>query len=253
MVHTHSTCATAWAQAGLAIPCMGTTHADYFHGDIPVTRFLTPEETEEDYEGNTGKVIIEAFQGKNPMHTPGVLANGHGPFTWGKNGADAVYNAVVLEELSKMALMTRALNPRRGRTAASHQRQAFPAQAWPERLLWAKLGRGAGIHNLFLTIYAPWFWKLAQIALEPAAANWLRREPAEKAGSRFCALGKGTKAPKGILAIARMARSLQICYNKSALDVAVKRCVKEVRTHGKPVAAQYLEGLSGRRHCCQGF
>ena len=114
MVHTHSTCATAWAQAGLAIPCMGTTHADYFHGDIPVTRFLTPEETEEDYEGNTGKVIIEAFQGKNPMHTPGVLANGHGPFTWGKNGADAVYNAVVLEELSKMALMTRALNPAAG-------------------------------------------------------------------------------------------------------------------------------------------
>ncbi len=90
VVHTHSTCATAWAQAGLAIPCMGTTHADYFHGDIPVTRFLTPEETEEDYEGNTGKVIIEAFQGRNPIHTPGVLANGHGPFTWGKNGADAV-------------------------------------------------------------------------------------------------------------------------------------------------------------------
>ena len=93
---------------------MGTTHADYFHGEVPVTRFLTPEETEEDYEGNTGKVIIEAFKGKNPMHTPGVLANGHGPFTWGKNGADAVYNAVVLEELSKMALMTRALNPAAG-------------------------------------------------------------------------------------------------------------------------------------------
>ena len=114
MVHTHSTCATAWAQAGLAIPCMGTTHADYFHGEVPVTRFLTPEETEEDYEGNTGKVIIEAFKGKNPMHTPGVLANGHGPFTWGKSGADAVYNAVVLEELSRMALMTRALNPAAG-------------------------------------------------------------------------------------------------------------------------------------------
>ena len=90
---------------------MGTTHADYFYGDIPVTRFLTPEETEEDYEGNTGKVIIEAFQGRDPMHTPAVLANGHGPFTLGKNGADAVYNAVVLEELSKMALMSRALNP----------------------------------------------------------------------------------------------------------------------------------------------
>ena len=114
IVHTHSPHAVGWAQAGRDIPCYGTTHADYFHGDIPVTRFLTPEETEEDYEGNTGKVIIEAFQGRNPMHTPGVLANGHGPFTWGKNGADAVYNAVVLEELSKMALMTRALNPAAG-------------------------------------------------------------------------------------------------------------------------------------------
>ena len=114
VVHTLTTCATAWAQAGLSIPCMGTTHADYFHGDIPVTRFLTPEETEEAYEANTGKVIIEAFQGKNPIHTPGVLANGHGPFTWGKNGAEAVHNAVVLEELSKMALMARALNPALG-------------------------------------------------------------------------------------------------------------------------------------------
>ena len=114
VVHTHSTCATAWAQAGRSNPCMGTTHADYFHGDIPVTRFLTPEETEEAYEANTGKVIIEAFQGKNPIHTPGVLANGHGPFTWGKNGAEAVHNAVVLEELSKMALMARALNPALG-------------------------------------------------------------------------------------------------------------------------------------------
>ena len=111
MVHTHSTCATAWAQAGMAIPCMGTTHADYFHGEIPITRFLTPQETEEAYEANTGKVIIEAFQGKDPMHTPAVLANGHGPFTWGKDGAEAVHNAVVLEELSKMALMARALNP----------------------------------------------------------------------------------------------------------------------------------------------
>ena len=114
VTHTHSPCATAWAQAGREIPCFGTTHADTFRGPAPLTRFLTPEETDEDYEGNTGKVIIEAFKGKNPMHTPGVLANGHGPFTWGKSGADAVYNAVVLEELSKMALMTRALNPAAG-------------------------------------------------------------------------------------------------------------------------------------------
>ena len=111
MVHTHSTCATSFAQAERDLDCFGTTHADYFYGAVPCTRMMTAQEIQEDYEGNTGKVIIEAFQGKNPMHTPGVLANGHGPFTWGKNGADAVYNAVVLEELSKMALMSRALKP----------------------------------------------------------------------------------------------------------------------------------------------
>ena len=90
---------------------MGTTHADYFHGDIPVTRFLTPQETEEAYEGNTGTVIIEAFQGKNPIHTPGVLCAGHGPFTWGKTPAQSVYHAVVLEEVAKMGLMARSLQP----------------------------------------------------------------------------------------------------------------------------------------------
>ena len=111
VTHTHSTCATAWAQAGLPIPCMGTTHADYFHGDVPVTSFLTPQETEEAYEGNTGTVIIEAFQGKNPIHTPGVLCAGHGPFTWGKTPAQSVYHAVVLEEVAKMGLMARSLQP----------------------------------------------------------------------------------------------------------------------------------------------
>jgi len=111
VVHTHSACATAWAQAGMALPCFGTTHADYFHGEVPVTRFLTPEETEEAYEKNTGTVIIEAFDGKNPMHTPAVLTRGHGPFTWGKDGMNAVHNAVVLEEVAKMNLMTLALNP----------------------------------------------------------------------------------------------------------------------------------------------
>lgn len=114
IVHTHSACATAWAQAGRSIPCMGTTHADYFHGDVPVTRFLTPEETEEAYEANTGRVIVEAFEGRNPMHTPGVLAIGHGPFAWGKTGAEAVHNAVVLEEVARMSLMARQLNPDAG-------------------------------------------------------------------------------------------------------------------------------------------
>ena len=111
IVHTHSSYATAWAQACLDIPCFGTTHADYFRGEVPVTRMLTREEVEEAYEANTGKVIIETFAGREPVHTPGVLCAGHGPFTWGKNAADSVHNAVVLEELSKMAMWTLAINP----------------------------------------------------------------------------------------------------------------------------------------------
>ena len=104
VTHTHSPYAVAWAQAGRSIPCFGTTHADYFHGDIPLTRFLTPEETEEAYEANTGKVIIEAFRDINPVHTPGVLTRGHGPFTFGKDGDQSVYHAAVLEEVAKMAM-----------------------------------------------------------------------------------------------------------------------------------------------------
>lgn len=111
VTHTHSPYATAWAQACSSIPCFGTTHADYFRGDIPVTRFLTPVETEEAYEANTGTVIIEAFEGRNPMYTPAVLARGHGPFTWGKSGMDSVHNAVVLEELAKMAMWTLSITP----------------------------------------------------------------------------------------------------------------------------------------------
>ena len=111
VTHTHSPYAVAWAQAGRPIPCFGTTHADYFRGDIPLTRFLTPEETEEAYEANTGKVIIEAFEGKNPVHTPAVLTRGHGPFTFGKDGAQSVYHAVVLEEVAKMALWSVQLSP----------------------------------------------------------------------------------------------------------------------------------------------
>jgi len=111
VVHTHSTYATAWAQAGEAIPCYGTTHADYFYGAIPCTRDLTPGEVDEDYEGNTGRVIIEAFAGVNPMHMPGVIICHHGPFAWGKDAAGAVYHAVVLEEVAKMALLTRQACP----------------------------------------------------------------------------------------------------------------------------------------------
>ena len=125
IVHTHSRHATIWAQAGQSIPATGTTHADYFHGEIPVTRFLTPQETQEAYEANTGTVIIEAFAGKNPVHTPAVLANGHGPFTWGKDGAEAVHNAVVLEEVAKMNYMTEIINPRVERAPRCMQDKHF--------------------------------------------------------------------------------------------------------------------------------
>ncbi len=111
IVHTHSPWATSWAQAGRSIPCYGTTHADYFYGEIPCARSLTEEEINGEYEKNTGLVIIETFQGKNPMHIPGVLCTNHGPFTWGTDADNAVHNAVVLEEVAKMACRTEQLKP----------------------------------------------------------------------------------------------------------------------------------------------
>lgn len=111
VTHTHSPFATAWAQAGKSIPCLGTTHADAFRGDIPVTRYVTREEAERAYEAETAAAIEEAFSGRNPMHTPGVLVRGHGPFTWGENAEKSVYNAVVLEEIAKIAQATYAINP----------------------------------------------------------------------------------------------------------------------------------------------
>ena len=114
IVHTHSPEAVAWAQAGRDIPLYGTTHADYFFGPIPCARNLTPEEIKEAYEKNTGLVIIETFEtrGIKPMYTPAVLCKNHGPFTWGKDAAEAVHNAVVLEEVAKMAKNTELLNPK---------------------------------------------------------------------------------------------------------------------------------------------
>ena len=109
VVHTHSEWATSWAQAGSALPPFGTTHADYFYGPVPCTRPLTKAEVERDYEANTGKVIVETFQGTDHIRLPGVLVFGHGPFTWGLDVADAVANSVVLEELAKMAFRTRVL------------------------------------------------------------------------------------------------------------------------------------------------
>lgn len=109
IVHTHSPFACGWAQAGEDIPAYGTTHADYFYGPIPCVRHLTKEELEEDYEMNTGKIIAETFksQGIDPMAVPAVVCHSHGPFAWGKDAADAVYHAVVLEEVAKMAIYTR--------------------------------------------------------------------------------------------------------------------------------------------------
>ena len=111
IVHTHSTHATAWAQAGLPMPCYGTTHADDFYGEIPCTRHMNKNEVADAYEYNTGKVIIEAFAGKNPMEIPAALVAGHGPFAWGADAKQAVYKAAVLEEAARIALMTRGLNP----------------------------------------------------------------------------------------------------------------------------------------------
>jgi L-ribulose-5-phosphate 4-epimerase len=111
VVHTHSEYATAWAQARREIPCFGTTHADYFHGSIPVTEPLPSEDIAGEYELNTGTAILRAFRGKSSDALPGVLVANHGPFAWGKNAASAAHNAVVLESLARMAYFTTALNP----------------------------------------------------------------------------------------------------------------------------------------------
>ena len=123
IVHTHSPYAVGWAQAGEDIPCFGTTHADYFYGPVPCARHLTQEELDEDYELNTGKIIVETFQkrGIDPVAVPAVICFSHGPFTWGKDAAQAVYHAVVLEEVAKMAIYTRQVRP-----------EALPA---PQRIL----------------------------------------------------------------------------------------------------------------------
>jgi len=109
IVHTHSEWAVSWAQAGLNIPPLGTTHADYFYGEIPCTRKLNKKEVEGNYETETGKVIVETFKSLNPVSIPGVLVNGHGPFCWGSSPYDAVHNAVILEEVAKMAFRTMKL------------------------------------------------------------------------------------------------------------------------------------------------
>jgi L-ribulose-5-phosphate 4-epimerase len=111
MVHTHSEFATAWAQAGRSIPAYGTTHADYFHGSIPVTEELSDAEIQDAYELNTGRAIVRRFSGLDPMATPAVLVAGHAPFTWGKTPMEAAHNAVILEYVARMAFTTTVLRP----------------------------------------------------------------------------------------------------------------------------------------------
>ena len=114
IVHTHSSYATSWAQAGRSIPCYGTTHADYIYGEIPCLRCLTAEEIEDAYEENTGHLIVNEFARlqKDPMAVPAVLCKNHGPFAWGKDAKEAVHNAVVLEEVAKMAYRAELINPK---------------------------------------------------------------------------------------------------------------------------------------------
>lgn len=111
VVHTHSPWATSWAQAGRGIPCYGTTHADYMYGEIPCVRCLTKEEIDMAYEKNTGLLIVDYFKDKDYEAVPAVLCKNHGPFTWGKDGHEAVHNAVVLEEVAKMAARCEMINP----------------------------------------------------------------------------------------------------------------------------------------------
>lgn len=112
--HAHSMSATIWAQAGREIPCLGTTHADYFYGPIPITEAMTNDEIQGDYELNTGRAIVRRFAELNPMKMPAVLVVNHGPFTWGKSAAEAVEAMVILEEIATMAIDTLMINPKQG-------------------------------------------------------------------------------------------------------------------------------------------
>ncbi len=142
IVHTHSPHAVGWAQAGRDIPCYGTTHADYFYGPVPCARSLTPEEVQEDYERNTGSVIIETFQkrGLDPVHVPAVICRNHGPFTWGKDAAQAVYHAVVLEEVARMAMYTVTIAPESGSAPQHVQDKHFLRKHGPNAYYGQKKG-----------------------------------------------------------------------------------------------------------------
>lgn len=132
VVHTHSEFATSWAQAGFPIPCYGTTHADYFRGEVPVTPPLTDGQIETAYELNTGRVIVERFRGLDPIATPGVLVAGHAPFAWGKTAAAAAHNAVVLEYIARMAFRGLLINPKMTEVSAALQRKHYERKHGPK-------------------------------------------------------------------------------------------------------------------------
>jgi L-ribulose-5-phosphate 4-epimerase len=126
VAHTHSRAATSWAQAQREIPCFGTTHADYFHGAVPVTNALTKAQILRNYERNTGLAIVHCMRSRDPLHTPGVLVAGHAPFCWGATPAEAAHSAVIVEEIASMALNTLAANPKaRPIARALHEKHFF--------------------------------------------------------------------------------------------------------------------------------
>jgi L-ribulose-5-phosphate 4-epimerase len=132
VVHTHSEYATSWAQSGRPIPCYGTTHADYFRGDVPVTEPLTDEEIQSAYERNTGEVILRRFQGLDPLAVPGVLVANHAPFAWGKTAAAAAYNAVVLEYIARLAYRTELINGECRQVSAALLRKHYERKHGPK-------------------------------------------------------------------------------------------------------------------------
>ena len=189
VTHTHSTHATAWAQAQQAIPCFGTTHADYAYGAIPCTAVMSDAQIERDYEEETGVQITDAFAERDPLETPMVIVAGHAPFTWGKNAAESVYHAVVLEEIARMAYMTRADRPVARPAEAGNRGQALQTQARQRRLLRA----GITIHastRLTMKIFGDktiWFVTGSQHLYGPKVLEQVDREQPGDRG-RHCRL-----------------------------------------------------------------